>query len=545
MIGINARAGELPAVREFFELFKTAWEPYVAGRSYTAVIATTETGALADAPVTLVYGADEMDVDRRAGVGVARTDGQAEISWRDAAFPVYGGVATFDRPYESGDPHCGRRPVEYRIASGRRTVVRVGIDLFAEARHLLEAGQPVGQALSPTLEWHIARLRSLLVDAGVPLVEVPPRPYGYDYTCCLTHDLDFYGIRRQGLDRTLLGFLYRASAGTLVDLLRGRRTVAEAARNAGAVARLPLVLTGIVGDFWNPVRDYATVEPCERSTFFVVPVKHAPGVAPDGTTQPTRAVAYQASDISDELRASVSRGSEVAVHGIDAWRDTDAALAERSAVASASSTVPAGVRMHWLYWNHESPRRLEAAGFSFDSTCGFNETIGYRAGTSQVFRPFTANTLLELPLSIMDSSLLFPGRMNLPKSAALGLCRQVLSNARRFGGTVVINWHDRSLVPERLWDDVYRQLLAMVETEGRPWFATASRAVDWFRWRRTIRFTRVGTTAEATIDAAERPAGVPPAVIATYRAGSLVQPPVQEHSFDGAAALAAPHSFAC
>ena len=29
---------------------------------------------------------------------------------------------------------------------------------------------------------------------------------------------------------------------------------------------------------------------------------------------------------------------------------------------------------------------LEKAGFSYDSTVGYNETIGYRAGTAQVFK---------------------------------------------------------------------------------------------------------------------------------------------------------------
>ena len=53
--------------------------------------------------------------------------------------------------------------------------------------------------LAPTLELHISMLRSILDRAGVPLLEIAPRPYGYDFTCCLTHDVDFAGIRRHGL----------------------------------------------------------------------------------------------------------------------------------------------------------------------------------------------------------------------------------------------------------------------------------------------------------------------------------------------------------
>ena len=41
--------------------------------------------------------------------------------------------------------------------------------------------------------------------------------------------------------------------------------------------------------------------------------------------------------------------------------------------------------MHWLYFGDDSPKTLEAAGFDYDSTCGYNDAVGYRAGTSQVF----------------------------------------------------------------------------------------------------------------------------------------------------------------
>ena len=39
-----------------------------------------------------------------------------------------------------------------------------------------------------------------------------------------------------------------------------------------------------------------------------------------------------------------------------------------------------------LFLLPESPRQLEAAGFDYDSTWGYNNAVGYRPGTSQVFR---------------------------------------------------------------------------------------------------------------------------------------------------------------
>ena len=132
-------------------------------------------------------------------------------------------------------------------------------------------------------------------------------------------------------------------------------------------------------------------------------------------------------------------------------------------------------------------------GFDYDSTWGYNDAVGYRAGTSQVFRLPAAESLLELPLSIMDSALFYPDRMNLTGRTALARVPAIVDNARRFGGTLVINWHDRSLAPERLWDRVYqhaaRSKSDAASASGSP---PRSEAVDWFRWRRSIRFTRDG-----------------------------------------------------
>ena len=87
------------------------------------------------------------------------------------------------------------------VASPRGPVHRVGYDLFAEVRTLLTEGQPASRAATPTLDWHVALLRALLIDLQVSFVEMPPRPGSHDFTCCLTHDVDFFGIRRQGFDR--------------------------------------------------------------------------------------------------------------------------------------------------------------------------------------------------------------------------------------------------------------------------------------------------------------------------------------------------------
>lgn len=534
MIGVIARPHDLAIAAEFFELFKTPWEPAVAGRRYRVMVSTEDRGEYLDADVCVLYGASQRVWDRRGDANVEQICGPVEVHSGGERFPIYTSVARFDRPDGAGPLTSGGYPIEYRRSCGYRTIWRVGYDLFAEVRHLLTTGQPVSQAQIPTLEHHIAVLRRLLGSSGVSFVEIPPRPDGFEFACCLTHDLDFFGIRRHTADRTLAGFVLRASIGTLADFLRGRRPLSEVLRNWVALCSLPAVLLGIAPDFWRPFDDYAKVEDGLPSTFFLVPFKGRPGVGPDGAVDATRAVAYEAADIRNEVSGAISRGSEVAVHGIDAWRDADAGRKEIAQLTAVTAQKRTGVRMHWLYFSDQSPRELEAAGFDYDSTWGYNDAVGYRPGTSQVFC-IPGTRLMELPLSIMDSAMLFADRMGLAHEDALERCKEIVSNAVRFGGTVVINWHDRSLAPERQWGRSYSELLEHLQTKHQVWFGTASQAVDWFRWRRSVTFVSQ-TAGQVTVLSPRREPTLPPARVLVHRSTDGVTS-VEEHALDGDSAM--------
>jgi hypothetical protein len=145
--------------------------------------------------------------------------------------------------------------------------------------------------------------------------------------------------------------------------------------------------------------------------------------------------------------------------------------------------------MHWLCFDAASPRVLEEAGFHYDSTIGYNDAIGYRAGTQQVFRPYGATTLLELPLHIQDSALFYEGRFGVTDERAWKICEAVLANAANYSGAVTILWHTRSLAPERLWGGFYMRLLNRLMSR-RVWFGTAAEVVEWFRARRALSFHR-------------------------------------------------------
>ena len=159
------------------------------------------------------------------------------------------------------------------------------------------------------------------------------------------------------------------------------------------------------------------------------------------------------------------------------------AATNRQSSARLVNASATGIRMHWLYFDASAPEKLEAAGYVYDSTVGYNQTVGYRAGTSQVFKPLTTKNLLELPMHVMDTALFYPSYLNLSPQQADEKVFPLVENAVQFGGVFTVNWHDRSLAPERLWGNFIRicSKNCRPKIHGSP---PPRKAVAWFRQRR-------------------------------------------------------------
>jgi hypothetical protein len=500
MIGVLASSTEHDVVAEFFELFKTPWELCRPGTRYDVLLCSGWAWAhgednvpsvlRAGAKLVLFYagGRGRVDQDQNIETGPERTH-PSFLLYGGNRIPIYGNSVTF--PAEEGgvltdDP--SRACAALHRQSERTQWVRIGYDLFDEVRALLTSGQPSANAEFPALELHIALLRDFIVRAGLPLIEVPPIPEGYRFIACLTHDVDHPFLSKHRLDRTALGFLYRATLGTVRKLARGEVRAKTLVKNWRAAAKLPFLYLGLAKDIWSDFADrYLQVEAGLRSTYFLIPFKNRAGKCLNGDAPPSRAARYQAQELADTIEKLQAAGCEVGLHGIDAWLDSSRGREELDEIRRLTGRSNVGVRMHWLCYDQRSPETLQEAGAGYDSTIGYNENVGYRAGTTQVYRPLAVSRLLELPLHVMDTALFYPVHLSLtPEQATRRLARMV-EDAVRFGGCLTINWHDRSLAPERLWDVCYIQLLEDLKRRDA-WFATASEAVSWFRKRRSVAF---------------------------------------------------------
>ena len=152
------------------------------------------------------------------------------------------------------------------------------------------------------------------------------------------------------------------------------------------------------------------------------------------------------------------RGHEIGVHAsYESHGDPDLLrleLGRMQALAERAGAAPDGWggRHHYLRWrNPDSWRAWAEAGFAYDSTLGYAEAPGFRAGTAYEFPAFDATAgerlaLRERPLVVMDVSF----RRYLGASPEMTFARtmELARRARRVGGSFVLLWHNTSVLSE-------------------------------------------------------------------------------------------------
>jgi hypothetical protein len=522
MIGVLAHSDDRKIVEEFFQLFKTSWEFYDPSRRYDVLLITEGEIPECESHLVLIYGTKTYQDDLYITNGKQFADIDPCICVDNVSVPIYHGMISFlnvDSPLAV--PINSNDVVAYETYKGTQRIIRVGYDLFREIGFLLMEGQPARNAMLPSLELHITMLRNWIIGSGLALSEIPPVPAGYRFIACLSHDVDFIGIRRHFMDHSMGGFLYRATLGSVLDFIRGRAGLSRVAENFKAVISLPFVFLDICCDPWDQFDKYIEVEKGTRSTYFFIPFKNNPGVGFSEGRNKYRAAKYDVDDVNDTIKKLLSHGCEAGVHGIDAWRDVELGRNELKRVRDITGLNVIGIRTHWLCHNKASFRTLDQAGYDYDSSFGYNENVGFRAGTAQVYRPIGANHLLELPMHIQDTALFGSGRMRLSDGDAEKLCDQIIEGVDGYKGVLTILWHQRSLGPERLWGHFYQMLLKKLK-EWNAWFATAGDVVAWFRMRRAARFLPTGE-----IDAPSYPfegnANLPYLVLKKYSSNSILR----------------------
>jgi peptidoglycan/xylan/chitin deacetylase (PgdA/CDA1 family) len=301
--------------------------------------------------------------------------------------------------------------------------------------------------LDPPLE----RLRREL---GLPA----PEYRGAKFAVALTHDVDvpwrWTRIGMHGAAARLKGHVLARRAG-------------PALHEAQGLARVPLHKLRGSDPNWR----FAEIVAEEnahgaRSTFFVMAGHghRADGAAPESY---------------DRLRPRlvetlVETGAEVGLHGSYlAAEDMDRLARERALLAQLDGPL-VGHRYHYLRVDpHRNLVPLVDVGFRYDTSLGFPDALGFRAGIAHPFRPWDLERnrpadLVEVPLAVMDATLAEERYEGLSAEAAKPRIFSLLDWSAENGGGFSILWHpERFDAPSsRGWDRLYFDVIDAVRERG-------------------------------------------------------------------------------
>lgn len=276
------------------------------------------------------------------------------------------------------------------------------------------------------------------------------------FTVALTHDVDNpWRWTRIGL---------RGSAARLKrNVLQAR--LAPAFREATALAAAPVHRVRGTDPNWR-FREIVAEERrrgAHGSTFFVLAGHHDPHDGP-------------APETYDELRPELvetlrETGAEIGLHGSYTAADDPALLAEEKAKLEALAGPVLGHRYHYL--RGDPHRNIARLPFRYDTTLGFADAVGFRAGIARPFHPWDFERdapadVLEIPLAAMDATLAEERYLGLSAKRAEPRLDALLDWAAANGGAFSILWHPDRFDPLSSggWDRLYSRVLDGVQVRG-------------------------------------------------------------------------------
>jgi hypothetical protein len=387
--------------------------------------------ACAERPASVAYPSPSLPASEAAwehfrGAGAARpalrADGALNFGGgrADLVASAFWHLSRFEERGAAGDRH-GRFPAAAALADPERPAVDALLRRFAEAVGARAGGR---------------------------------------FAVVLTHDVDVPW--RFGRARAVVGAAARLRRAAVER--RGRDAGAEAL----GLAVLPAQKLRRRDSNWTFER-IAAIERAHggRSTYFVMAAHRHPADGPDPRAYERRRARVVAQVLG--------QGDEVGLHPSYTTSDDHRRLAEEKALLEElAGRALVSCRFHYLrHRAHVELPAVDRLGFRVDSSQGYAERPGLRAGFSFPYRPYDLDAdrplaLVEVPLAVMDATLAEPRYLGLSPREGFARARRVLDGVADIGGTVAVLWHIErfSRIYARGWDRVYADLLAHVRDRG-------------------------------------------------------------------------------
>jgi hypothetical protein len=177
-------------------------------------------------------------------------------------------------------------------------------------------------------------------------------------------------------------------------------------------------------------------------------------------------------------------GWDVGLHGsFYSYRNPELLAREKADLETALGSKIKGTRQHNLnitipetWWNQVE------AGLIYDTTLGFNDTIGFRWGSCFPFQPFDSQKnqhidLLEIPLIVEEIALF-------SKTGYHEHCCQIEDEVELFGGILTLLWHHSVMNEFEFpgWGNYYKGIILRC-LEKNAWVTHAAAITDWWTQR--------------------------------------------------------------
>ena len=304
----------------------------------------------------------------------------------------------------------------------------------------------------------------------------PPRWRGARFAIVLTHDVDVpWRWTKSGVLRT---------GAQLKHYIRNRKA-SKAFHTVHSLASIPIHKIRGTDPNWNFDR-ILRIERTQgvRSTFFVM---SGHGHRADGMNP----------EVYERLRPQLVEilregGSEIGLHGSYlAAEDISRLQLEHMSLEDIAGPV-SGQRFHYLRGDPVGNfRDLDTLGFTYDTSLGFADSPGFRAGIAHPFRPWNWESdcpfnFIEIPLALMDVTLSEDRYLGLSSLDSRVLIERIVDWANQSGGGFSVLWHtdrfDSSLSCG--WDKLYSHLIEKVHECGGVCLSAEELAAEVIGWER-------------------------------------------------------------
>jgi peptidoglycan/xylan/chitin deacetylase (PgdA/CDA1 family) len=155
---------------------------------------------------------------------------------------------------------------------------------------------------------------------------------------------------------------------------------------------------------------------------------------------------YDIEDIESCVGDVSDRGWEAGLHGgYYSYDNPEALKNEKERLEKVLGKKVLGFRNHYLrFKTPETWELLADAGFSYDSTFGYSDSVGFRNGMCHPFRPYNLNknreiNILEIPLTVMDVALFKTSRSF---EEAWRCTKDLIDTTARLNGVITLLWHN-------------------------------------------------------------------------------------------------------